>query len=317
VSGAHPHPPARGDLNARAALASVSAAAFLLILKGYAAWTTASVAMLGSLADTGLDLVASLITLYGVRLAAQPADREHRFGHGKAEAIAALFQVGIIAFSAAGIGWRAIDRLLHGRATADAEYGIAVSVVAILVTLALTTYQRRVVARTGSVAIATDHVHYQSDLLLNLSVILALALDQYLGLPGADPVLGLGIALWLAWGAWKASSRAIDQLMDKEWPEEERRRFVEIAARHPELKGIHDLRTRTSGAHDFVQFHVWMNPRMTIAEAHRVMDEVEHKLEGEFPGCEILIHIDPEGQVDQPGNPLAETDLTRADGAAS
>jgi ferrous-iron efflux pump FieF len=315
MSAARPKHAARGDLTARAALASVSAATFLLILKAYAAWTTGSVAMLGSLADTGLDLVASLVTLYGVRLAAVPADREHRFGHGKAEAIAALFLVGIIAFSAAGIGWWAIDRLLHGQATADAGYGIAVSVVAILVTLALTAYQRRVIARTGSVAIETDHVHYQSDLLLNVSVILALALDQYFGLPGADPLLGLGIALWLAWGAWKASSRAIDQLMDKEWPEEKRRRFVEVAARHPELKGIHDLRTRTSGAHDFVQFHVWMDPRMTIEDAHRVMDEVEHKLEGAFPGCEILIHIDPEGQVDQPDNPLAETDLTRPDGA--
>ena len=315
MSGAHPHSherhQAHGDMTTRAALASVSAATFLLLLKGYAAWATDSVAMLGSLADTGLDLLASLVTLYGVRLAAQPADREHRFGHGKAEALAALFQVGLIAFSAAGIAWRAIDRLLHGQTTANAEYGIGVSLIAIVVTLGLTAYQRRVVARTGSVAIETDHVHYQSDLLLNLSVIAALALDQYVGISGADPVLGLAIAVWLAWGALKASSRAIDQLMDKEWPEEKRRRFVEVAARHPELKGIHDLRTRTSGAHDFVQFHVWMDPKMTIEEAHRVMDEVEHKLEAEFPGCEILIHIDPEGQVDQPGNALAETDLTR------
>jgi ferrous-iron efflux pump FieF len=313
MSGAHPHD-GGASMNARAALASVSAATFLLLLKSYAAWATGSVAMLGSLADTGLDLLASLITLYGVRLAAQPADFDHRFGHGKAEAIAALFQVGLIGFSAAGIAWRAVDRLLHGRATAEAGYGIAVSVVAILVTLALTAYQRRVVASTGSVAIETDKIHYQSDLLLNLSVIAALAIDQYLGIAGADPILGLAIALWLAWGAWKASSRAIDQLMDKEWPEEKRRRFVEVAARHPELKGVHDLRTRTSGALDFVQFHVWMDPKMTIEEAHRVMDEVEQKLEAEFPGCEVLIHIDPEGQVDQPGNPLAETDLTRADG---
>jgi ferrous-iron efflux pump FieF len=308
---------AHGDLTARAALFSVSTAAFLLLLKSYAAWVTGSVAMLGSLADTGLDLVASLITLYGVRLAAMPADREHRFGHGKAEAIAALFQVGIISFSAVGIGWRAADRLVHGQTTADAEYGIAVSLVAIATTFALLWYQRLVIRRTGSVAIETDHVHYQSDLLLNLSVIAALVLDQYFGLSGADPILGLGIALWLGWGAWKASSRAIDELMDKEWPEEKRRRFVEVAARHPELKGIHDLRTRTSGMHDFVQFHVWMDPAMTIADAHQVMDEVEHKLEAEFPGVEILIHIDPEGQVDQPDNPLAEADLTQETGSAA
>jgi ferrous-iron efflux pump FieF len=308
----HDHNPheAHGSLTARAAMASVSTALFLLLLKAYAAWTTGSVAMLGSLADTGLDVLASLITLYGVHVAATPADREHRFGHGKAEALAALAQVGIIGFSALGIGWRAVDRMLGHQATANAEYGIVVSILAILVTLGLLAYQRRVISRTGSVAIVTDHVHYQSDLLLNLSVIAALVLEQYLHLTGADAVFGIAIAAWLLWGAWRASSRAVDQLMDKEWPEEKRRRFVEVAARHPELIGIHDLRTRTSGAHDFVQFHVWVDPAMTVAEAHRVMDEVEHKLEAEFRGVEILIHIDPEGQVDQPGNPLAETDLT-------
>jgi len=310
MSGGHPHDHHHhhGTLTARAAIASVCTATFLLLLKGYASWATGSVAMLGSLADTSLDLLASLVTLYGVRLAAMPADHDHRFGHGKAEALAALFQVALIAVSAVAIGWRAVDRLLNGETTAHAEYGIAVSAIAILTTFGLLAYQRLVIARTGSVAIEADHVHYQTDLLLNLSVIAALVLDQYLGLTGADPIFGIGIALWLAFGAWRASSRAIDQLMDKEWPEEKRRRFLAVAARHPELRGIHDLRTRTSGSRDFVQFHVWVDPAMTVAEAHRVMDEVEHKLEHEFPGCEILIHVDPEGQVDNPGNSLAETD---------
>jgi ferrous-iron efflux pump FieF len=309
VSDIHPEHQAHGDLTARAATASVSMAACLLLLKGYAAWATGSVAMLGSLADTALDLVTSLITLYGVRLAAMPADRDHRFGHGKAEAIAALFQVGIITFSAFGIAWRAVQRLAHGDTTAHAEYGIAASLVAIAATLALVLYQRRVIARTGSVAIKTDYAHYSSDLLLNGSVIVALLLDQYLGFRSADPILGLAIAAWLIWSAWRASAHAIDQLMDKEWPEEKRRRFIDVAARHPELKGIHDLRTRSSGMHDFVQFHVWVDPHMTVAEVHKVMDEVEHKLEAEFPGCEVLIHPDPEGHVDHPGNALVETDV--------
>ena len=310
MSHAHQHAHAHGALTASAAIASVCTALFLLLLKSYAAWATGSVAMLGSLADTGLDVLASLITLYGVRLAATPADHDHRFGHGKAEALAALAQVGIIAFSALAIGWRAISRLIEGEPTAQAEYGIGVSVIAIAATLALLAYQRSVIRRTGSVAIEADHVHYQTDLLLNLAVIAALVLDQYLGLTGADPVFGIAIALWLLFGAWRASSRAVDQLMDREWPEAKRRQFVEVAARHPALKGIHDLRTRSSGSLDFVQFHVWVDPGMTVAEAHDVMDEVEHWLAHEFPGTEILIHLDPEGQVDQPGNRLAETDLT-------
>ncbi|HEX9955034.1 MAG TPA: cation diffusion facilitator family transporter [Allosphingosinicella sp.] len=294
----------------RAAIASVSMALFLLGLKAYASLATGSVSMLGSLADTGLDVIASLITLYGVRLAATPADDDHRFGHGKAEAIAALAQVGIIAFSALAIGWRAVQRLIAGEESANAEYGIAVSLVAIVTTLALLAYQRRVIARTGSVAIQADHVHYQTDLLLNGSVIAALVLDQYLGLTGADPVFGIVIALWLLFGAWRASSRAVDQLMDKEWPEEKRERFIAVASRHSALRGIHDLRTRTSGSRDFVQFHVWVDADMTVAAAHDVMDEVEHWLGEEFPGTEILIHLDPEGQVDQPGNLLAETNLS-------
>ena len=285
-------------LTRNAALASVATAMLLIALKGYAAWTTHSVAMLGSLADSGLDLIASLVTLWGVRVAAEPADWNHRFGHGKAEAIAALFQIVLITVSAVGIAWRAIDRLFNNLPTANAEYGVGVSLIAIAATLMLVAYQRRVIRATGSVAIHADNVHYQSDLLLNGSVIAALLLDQYAGLYGIDPLFGVGIALWLAWGAYRASNQAINQLMDREWPEERRQHFLRVASQHPQLKGIHDLRTRTSGAHDFVQFHVWVAPEMTVLEAHRVMDEIEAKLEEEFPGVEVLIHPDPEGHVD-------------------
>ena len=175
-------------------------------------------------------------------------------------------------------------------------------------TAALIAYQRHVIARTGSVAIRADYVHYQSDLAVNGAVIAALMLDQVLGLRGADAVFGVGIAAWLLWGAWAASRHAVDQLMDTEWPEAKRRRFVEVASRHPELRGLHDLRTRTSGATDFAQFHIWMDPEMTVAAAHDVVADLEHRLSAEFPGTEILIHIDPEGQVDEPGNPLVEAD---------
>ncbi|MBN8483678.1 MAG: cation diffusion facilitator family transporter [Sphingomonadales bacterium] len=285
-------------LNRSAALASIAVALLLVGLKLWAVFSTGSTAMLGSLADTALDLIASLATLIGVWVAAQPADEKHRFGHGKAEALAAMFQVVLISISAIGIAFRAVDQWLAGSRPEAAEGGIVVSAIAMGATLALLAWQRHVIRQTKSLAISTDHVHYQSDLLLNLAVIAALALDSYAGISGADPLFGLAIALWLGWGAWGASQEAVRQLMDHEWPEERRAAFLEAVARHPEIKGLHDLRTRTSGNRDFVQFHLAVDPDMTIRQAHVVMDEVEAILQREFPGLEILIHPDPVGHVD-------------------
>lgn len=293
----------------RAALASVAMATGLLVLKGAAAWQTGSVAMLGSLADTGLDLLASLVTLYGVRLAAEPADQDHRFGHGKAEALAALFQVALISLSAVGIGWRALRALHTGNPTHDAGLGIGVSLAAMAATAVLLSYQRRVIRRTGSVAIRADNVHYQSDLALNGAVIVALVLDQYAGIRGADPVLGILIALWLVWGAFQASRHAIDQLMDKEWSEDQRRAFLDVAARQPGLKGIHDFRTRRSGSHDFAQFHMEVDRNLTVGAAHDLVEGMEATLRTAFPKVEVLIHLDPEGHIDT-DNPLVEADVT-------
>ena len=291
----------RARLTSRAALASIGMALFLVALKSYAAWDTGSVAMLGSLADTALDFIASLVTFIGVRWAAMPADEDHRYGHGKAEALAALIQVILIAFSALGIAWRAFDRLRSGQPTEGLELGVGVSVIAMAATVALLAYQRYVIKKTGSVAIQTDHVHYQSDLLLNLSVIAALVLDQLLGWRLADPLLGFVIAGWLLYGAWSAASHSVDQLMDREWPEDEREAFIAAAQEYPELSGLHDLRTRTSGAHRFVQFHVWVPGDWTVTQAHERMDAVEEKLQHRFPGTEIIIHLDPEGHTDREG----------------
>lgn len=286
------------SLNRSAALASIAVALLLVGMKVWAVFSTGSTAMLGSLADTVLDLVASLATLAGVWVAAQPDDENHRFGHGKAEALAAMFQVVLISISALSLAFRAVDQWIAGSRPEGAEGGIIVSVIAMVATVALLAWQRYVIRKTKSLAISTDHVHYQSDILLNLAVIAALALDQYAGIAGADPFFGLAIALWLGWGAWGASQQAIEQLMDHEWPEERRTAFLEAVARHPEIKGLHDLRTRTSGDRDFVQFHLAINGDMTVRQAHVVMDEVEAILRKEFPGVEILIHPDPEGHVD-------------------
>lgn len=291
-----------------AALASITVAIVLVALKSWASWRTGSTAMLGSLADSALDLIASLATLVGVWVASQPADEDHRFGHGKAEALAAIFQVMLITLSAFGIAVRALSQLTGGGETAAAGDGIAVSAIAIALTLALLAWQRYVMNRTRSLAIQTDNLHYKSDLALNLAVIAALVLDQYLGWRLADPIFGLAIAAWLAWGAFNAAREAVDHLMDREWPAEKRQAFVEAAAQHPELSNLHDLRTRTSGNRDFVQFHVDLPGSMSVLEAHDIIARVEGDLLRKFPETELLIHIDPVGHVDEPGNALAESD---------
>jgi ferrous-iron efflux pump FieF len=298
----------RSALTSRAAFASIAMALFLIGMKSWAALQTSSMAMLGSLADSTLDLVASIVVLLGVRVAAIPADSDHRFGHGKAEALASLVQVIIISISALFIGFESVRRLMAGAQTTSAELGITVSLVAMASTIVLLAYQRHVIRRTRSIAIATDQLHYASDLMLNGSVIAALLLDQYAGIVGADAVLGLFIALWLAWGAWRNSSHALDQLMDREWPDEMRGRFLAAAREYPELAGLHDFRTRTSGTHHFAQFHVWVPADWTVQEAHDRLDHAEQALRERFPGTEILIHVDPEGQVDR--ETLLSSDIT-------
>lgn len=288
-------PEARGRWTRRAAAASMAVALTLLLLKAWAAWRTGSSAMLGSFADTALDLVASGITLFGVYIAAQPADDDHRFGHGKAEALVALVQMMIVTASALWIAMRAIARWQTGAGTADAPYGIGVSVIAMALTLCLITYQNHVVRRTGSLAISADRLHYTSDLLLNAAVILALIAEQYLGWHGADAAFGLLIALWLLFGAARGAISVIDHLMDKEWPDAKREALVDVVMRDADALGVHDVRTRSSGGQDFVQFHLWVRADMTIREVHDVMDRIEAELARHFPGLEIFIHPDPEG----------------------
>ena len=295
-------------LTSRAALASATLAVLLLIAKAWAAWATNSTAMLGSLADSALDLIASITTFVGIRIAAIPADRDHRFGHGKAEALVALGQVVLISLSSIAIAWRACERLLKGAKTERMEAEIAVSLVAIVFTLLLLSYQRHVIRRTQSVAIRTDNLHYKADFFLNISVIVALLLDQELRIRGADAMFGIAIALWLVWVSFHASKDAINQLMDREWPEHERQQFLSASAEFPELAGLHDLRTRKSGTLRFVQFHVWVPANWTVQQAHDRLDAAELALQGRFPGTEILIHVDPEGQTDR--ETLLSQDIT-------
>lgn len=283
----------------RAAAASVSVATLLLATK-LAAWlVTGSVAILSSLIDSLLDVAASAINLVAVRHALVPADAEHRFGHGKAEAIAGLMQATIVAASALFLVYQAVQRLIVPQNLQHTGIGIAVMLGAIVLTAALIFYQSRVVRRTGSLAIAADSVHFRSDLLTNLGVIAALVLSTMFDLPRADAIIALMIAAYVGLSAWKIWLRSIDNIMDRELPDDERGRIRDIVLAHPEAMGIHDLRTRSSGSNSFIQFHVEVATSCSLVEAHRISDEIEDAVSTAFPDAEVIIHADPYGIQEQ------------------
>ncbi|MGE0095848.1 MAG: cation diffusion facilitator family transporter [Alphaproteobacteria bacterium] len=279
----------------RATYASVSVAVVLIVLK-FAAWlATGSVAMLATLVDSMLDAAASLVNLFAVRQALAPADREHRFGHGKAEPLAGLVQSAFIAGSALFLFVEVARRLFEPQPVERGALALVVMAVSVVLTLGLVSFQRYVVRETSSLAISADKLHYLGDLLANISVVVAVILATQLGLHWADPIFGGVIALYIVWSAWQIIRQSMDQLMDRELPDEERKRIREIAQSHPEVKSVHDLRTRASGRDIFIQIHIELDRTATLAQAHEVSDAVEARLREAFPAAEVIIHQDPEG----------------------
>ncbi|HTZ78304.1 MAG TPA: cation diffusion facilitator family transporter [Stellaceae bacterium] len=291
----------------RATYASVSVAALMIAVKLIAWIATDSVSLLSSLLDSLLDAAASVLNLLAVRQAVTPADREHRFGHGKAEPLAGLGQAAFIGGSATFLFIQAAHQLLQPVPTANTALGIAVMVLAIVVTLGLVGYQRYVIRHTGSLVVSADELHYRSDVILNGSVIVSLLISGVLGFSYADPLFGIAIGLWIIYGAWQVAKKAVGQLMDHELPDAERARIRAIALSHPEVTAVHDLRTRASGPTAFIQVHLEMDGAMPLAEAHRVSDEVEAQLLAAFPRSEVIIHQDPAG-IEEPRQvfPVAE-----------
>jgi ferrous-iron efflux pump FieF len=288
-----------GRLMRRATYASITVAAIMILVKLGAWLATGSVSMLSSLLDSLLDAAASLVNLLAVQQALMPADREHRFGHGKAEPLASLGQAAFITGSAVLLLIEALQHLLTPQPITNTGLGIAVMVFAILVTFALVRYQQYVVRRTGSLVVSADEFHYRSDLILNGSVILSLLATSTLGWVYIDPIFGAAIGLWIIYGAWQVAKKAIIQLMDRELPDEARAHIRQIALRHPQVKSVHDLRTRAAGPTAFIQIHLEMDGKLTLDEAHRISDAVEAELLAAYPQAEVMIHQDPEG-IDEP-----------------
>jgi ferrous-iron efflux pump FieF len=284
-----------GSLQRAASYASLSVALTLVAAKMWAWLSTSSVSVLSSLADSFLDVLASGITVVAIRMALRPADSEHRFGHGKSEGLAALMQSIIITISALYVLLQAVKRLSEPQPLNNPEAGIAVMLLSIVMTIGLLAFQRSVVKKTGSLAIAADAMHYRSDLLVNLSVIIALLLSIWTEWTIVDPLIGIGIAAYILWSTYDIATGAMDVLLDRELPLEERQRIQEIAIQNPDVKGFHDLRTRSGGTHYIIQFHLELDPSNTLIDSHRIMDAVEEQIRETYPNCEIIVHADPLG----------------------
>jgi ferrous-iron efflux pump FieF len=290
-----PPPFDAGKLKRQATYAAVGVAGFLIVLKLFAYAWTGSVSLLASLVDSGLDLLASALNLFAVRHALEPADKEHRFGHGKAEAIAGMGQAAFIGGSGFFLVFESVTRLIRPETVTYGWIGIAVMLISLAATIALVWFQWRVLAQTRSVAIEADRFHYVTDIVSNLSVLAALILVAWGGFAIADPLVGLGIALFILWGAYRIFRSAYDELMDREMSDSERAQIKAAAASVPGVLSIHDLRTRRAGHHVFVQLHLDLPPEMTLRQAHAISDAVEMRIMEAFPGAEVLIHQDPEG----------------------
>lgn len=275
-----------------ATYASVGTASLLILAKAFAWLLTGSVSVLASLVDSAMDAGASVVNLLAVRWSLQPPDEEHRFGHGKAEALAALGQATFIAGSALFLGLEALDRLLHPRPVEEIGTGVAVICLAIVLTLGLLAVQRYVINRTNSPAIRADALHYATDLATNAATLAALVLALF-GWPGVDPILGLAIGVYILRSAAQIGHEAVQLLMDRELPEEQRQHIVGLAEAVPQVRGVHDLRTRQSGQSLIIQLHLEMDDQLPLVRAHQIATKAEMAIRAQYPDSDIIIHQDP------------------------
>jgi ferrous-iron efflux pump FieF len=285
---------------------SVAVASVLTLIKALAWLASGSVAMLASLADSGLDVLAALVTYFAVRYAANPPDREHRYGHGKAEAFASLTQAGLVFASAALVGEQAVMRLIHPRPIADQGWAMVVMGVSILLTGGLIFAQTRVLGRAQSIAVQGDRLHYGADLGSNVAALAAIGASALTASAAPDAIGGLFVAGWLVWGAVAVFRRAAFELMDHELPDEARRRIVELMKQGNQVRDVHQLRTRASGPDVHVQMHADLDPALSLVEAHRVMVAAEKRVLAAFPAADIIIHPDPRGAAEPHGGAFPE-----------
>ncbi len=293
-------------LTRRVTRLSVGVAVALTAIKAVAWVLSGSVAMLASLADSGLDVLAAAATFFAVRYAASPPDREHRFGHGKAEAFASLIQAGLVFASGALVAEQAIPRVITPHRLAYEGWGLAVMALSILLTAALVSAQSWTLRRAQSVAVEGDRMHYLADLASNLIAFAGIGASALLRRGEPDALAGLVVAGWLVWGAVGVFRRAAFELMDHELSDQARRRIVELMTEDPRVGDVHQLRTRASGPYVHIQMHADLDPSLSLVEAHRVVVAAERRVLNAFPAADIIIHPDPRGAAEPHGGAFPE-----------
>jgi ferrous-iron efflux pump FieF len=321
MSGSHSHGPAAHSLGAEETSAlthnvtrlSVAVAVVLTTIKAVVWVSSGSVAMLASLADSSLDVVASLATFFAVRYAIAPPDREHRFGHGKAEAFASLIQAGLVFASAALVGREAVERLFNPVAPSGEMLGLIVMAVSVALTSGLILAQSQVLKKASSVAVSGDRMHYLADLASNLIAFVGIGLSAVLHNSAADAVAGVIVVGWLVWGAISVFRSASVELMDQELADEARARIIALMLEDPRVKDVHQLRTRASGPFIHIQMHADLEPTLTLVEAHKVVVAAEKRVLAAFPSADIIIHPDPRGQAEPHGGAFAEEEYRHAE----
>ena len=276
---------------------SVGVAVVLIALKAFALGASGSVSILASLADSTLDLIASLATFYAVRWAAAPPDEDHRYGHGKGEALAALVQAGLIFASSVFIGWEAINRMIRPAPVENGLWGVVIMVASIGLTGFLVWRQTLALKASGSLAVAGDRAHYAADLAANVVVLIGVASGAWLNAPGLDAAAGLIVAVWLFWGAFGLLREAADHLLDRAVQPSERAAIATAVLSDPRISGVHQLRTRMAGSVVMIQMHVDLDPDLTLEQAHDILIEAEARVLKVAPMADILIHPDPRGKA--------------------
>lgn len=276
----------------RATTASIVIAASLILIKAVGWFLTDSVSLLSSMIDSMLDVGTSVINFMAVRSAWRPADSDHRFGHGKAEPLAGLFQSAFMIGAAVLVLAEAASRIAEPKTLSFAVEGIWIMGVSLVMTVGLVLLQRKAVRISGSAAVEADSLHYSSDILSNLAVMIALFAGMS-GFAWADPAIGGLVAGFLLYSAIKVGRNSVGVLMDAELPEADSQRIIELTMKNPDVIGIHRLRTRSSGVHRFAEIELIMDGGMLMRESHTICHQVMDSIRSEYPDLDITIHPEP------------------------